>query len=343
MAKKKKSKKKKRKKSEAKSVENQKTRAANSAAKPASEGPKSTGPKVETAEAVAPEAKATKSVPAAKPEDSEAAAQVPPQLKQRQKMKRKAYEAELAKLEVELVKLQGWIKATGPKVAVIFEGRDSAGKGGTIKRITRRLSPRVVRVTALPVPSEREKTQWYFQRYIPHLPSGGEMVLFDRSWYNRAGVERVMGFCTDEEYTEFMSTVNNFELALTRSGLTLIKYWLHISDETQEKRFEQRIHDPRRRWKLSPWDLQARSRWVDYSKARDAMLQHTSTAHAPWYIVDANIKRHARLNVIAHLLSLIPYEDLTPEPIKLPPRQEAGDYSPPNLDQFNVVPAVYPK
>ena len=258
-------------------------------------------------------------------------------------MKRKAYEAELAKLEVELVKLQGWIKATGPKVAVIFEGRDSAGKGGTIKRITRRLSPRVVRVAALPVPSEREKTQWYYQRYIPQLPSGGEMVLFDRSWYNRAGVERVMGFCTDEEYTEFMSTVNNFELALTRSGLTLIKYWLHISDETQEERFEQRIHDPRRRWKLSPWDLEARSRWVDYSKARDAMLQHTSTAHAPWYIVDANIKRHARLNVIAHLLSLIPYKDLTPKSLKLPPRQKAGDYKPPDLDQFNFVPTFYPK
>ena len=169
------------------------------------------------------------------------------------------------------------------------------------------------------------------------------MVLFDRSWYNRAGVERVMGFCTDEEYTEFMSTVNGFELALTRSGLTLIKYWLHISDETQEKRFEQRIHDPRRRWKLSPWDLEARSRWVDYSKARDAMLQHTSSAHAPWYIVDANIKRHARLNVIAHLLSVIPHKDLTPKPIKLPPRQKAGGYKPPDLDQFNFVPTFYPK
>jgi polyphosphate kinase 2 len=258
------------------------------------------------------------------------------------KMKRKAYEAELAKLEVELVKLQGWIKARGLKIAVIFEGRDSAGKGGTIKRITRRLSPRVVRVVALPTPTEKEKTQWYFQRYIPHLPSAGEMALFDRSWYNRAGVERVMGFCTDEEYTEFMSTVNGFELALVRSGMTLIKYWLHIRDETQEDRFEQRIHDPRRRWKLSPMDLEARSRWMDYSKARDAMLRHTSTDHAPWYIVDANIKRHARLNVISHLLSQIEYEDLTPEPLKLPPRQKAGDYQHPELSTLNVIPAIYP-
>ena len=292
----------------------------------------------------ASKAKKSKKAKKKKPKEKEPKpAMVGEMPKQAKKMKRNAYEAELAKLEVELVKLQGWIKATGPKVAVIFEGRDSAGKGGTIKRITRRLSPRVVRVAALPVPTEKEKTQWYFQRYIPQLPSGGEMVLFDRSWYNRAGVERVMGFCTDEEYTEFMSTVNNFEAALTRSGLTLIKYWLHISDENQEKRFEQRIHDPRRRWKLSPWDLEARSRWVDYSKARDAMLQHTSTAHAPWYIVDANIKRHARLNVIAHLLSLIPYKDLTPKSLKLPPRQKAGDYKPPDLDQFNFVPTVYPK
>jgi polyphosphate kinase 2 len=258
------------------------------------------------------------------------------------KMKRKAYEKELAKLEVELVKLQGWIKQKGLKVAVIFEGRDSAGKGGSIKRITRRLSPRVARVVALPVPTEKEKTQWYFQRYVPHLPSAGELVLFDRSWYNRAVVERVMGFCTDEEYTEFMSTVNGFELALTRSGTKLIKYWLDIGDETQEQRFQQRLHDPRRRWKLSPMDLEARSRWVDYSRARDAMLTHTSTDHAPWYIVDANIKRHARLNVIAHLLSLVPYGDLTPEPLELPPRQEAEGYVHPDFSDLNFVPAVYP-
>ncbi len=260
------------------------------------------------------------------------------------KMKRKAYEAELAKLEVELVKLQGWIKQKGLKVAVIFEGRDSAGKGGAIKRITYRLSPRVARVVALAAPTEKEKSQWYFQRYVPHLPSAGEMVLFDRSWYNRAGVERVMGFCTDEEYQEFMSTVNAFELALTRSGTILIKYWLDIEDETQEVRFEQRLHDPRRRWKLSPMDLEAQSRWVDYSKARDAMLMHTSSAHAPWYIVDTNIKRHARLNIISHLLGHVPYEDLTPEPLELPPRQEAGDYRHPDYSKTNLtlIPAVYP-
>ena len=258
------------------------------------------------------------------------------------KMKRKDYEAELTKLEVELVKLQGWIKEKGLKVAVIFEGRDSAGKGGVIKRITYRLSPRVVHVVALPTPTEKEKSQWYFQRYIPHLPSAGEMVLFDRSWYNRTGVERVMGFCSDEQYTEFMATVNGFELALVRSGMTLIKYWLEIRDEVQEDRFEQRIDDPRRRWKLSPMDLEARSRWVDYSKARDAMLLHTNTDHAPWYVVDANIKRHARLNVISHLLSQVNYEDLTPEALELPPRQEAGDYQYPDFSEFNFVPAKYP-
>jgi polyphosphate kinase 2 len=264
------------------------------------------------------------------------------QAKQPKKMKRKPYERELAKLEVELVRLQGWIKAKGLKVAVIFEGRDSAGKGGTIKRITRRLSPRVVHVIATPTPTEKEKSQWFFQRYVPHLPSAGEMMLFDRSWYNRAGVERVMGYCTDEQYLEFMDTVNGFEYSLTRAGVVLIKYWLDISDKTQEARFQQRIDDPRRRWKLSPMDLEARTRWVDYSRARDAMLTHTSTAHAPWYIVNANVKRHARLNVIAHLLSLIPYEDLTPEPLELPPRQEAGDYQHPDISKFNIVPARYP-
>ena len=258
------------------------------------------------------------------------------------KMPRKAYERELAKLEIELVKLQGWIQHKGLKIVVIFEGIDSAGKGGTIKRITYRLNPRVARIVALPTPTEKEKTQWYFQRYIPHLPSAGEMMLFDRSWYNRAGVEKVMGFCTEEEHLEFMGSVNVYEMALVRSGITLIKYWLDISDETQETRFEQRIHDPRRRWKLSTMDLEARTRWVAYSKARDLTLKHTSTPHAPWYIVDANIKRHARLNVISHLLSLIPYEDLTPEPVELPPRQDAGDYRHPDFSQFNLVPKVYP-
>jgi polyphosphate kinase 2 len=258
------------------------------------------------------------------------------------KMSRAAYERELATLEIELVKLQGWIKQEGLKVAVIFEGRDSAGKGGAIKRITYRLSPRVARVVALPAPTDVQKTEWYFQRYIPHLPAAGQMVLFDRSWYNRSGVERVMGFCTDQEYAEFMSTVNGLEMALVRSGLILIKYWLDIDDETQEQRFQQRIDDPRRRWKLSPMDLTARSKWVDYSRARDFQLQHTSTPHAPWYIVDSNIKRHARLNIIAHLLRQIPYEDVTPEPIKLPPRQKAGDYEHPDFSHLNFVPSVYP-
>jgi len=262
--------------------------------------------------------------------------------KKHKKMGREAYEAELATLEVELVKLQGWIKQQGLKVAVIFEGRDSAGKGGAIKRIAYRLSPRVVRVVALPTPTDREKTQWYFQRYVPHLPAAGEMVLFDRSWYNRAGVERVMGYCSDLEYQQFMSTVNGFEASLTQSGIKIIKYWLHISDETQEERFEKRILDPRKRWKLSPMDLEARARWVDYSRARDAMLTHTSSENAPWNIVDANVKRHARLNIIAHLLKQIPYEDLTPKPLKLPKRQSAKGYEPPDFSELNFVPEVYP-
>ena len=257
------------------------------------------------------------------------------------KLSRKVYEEELTRLEIELVKLQGWIKHKGLKVAIVFEGRDSAGKGGTIKRITYRLNPRIACIVATPTPTEKEKSQWFFQRYVKQLPSAGEMVLFDRSWYNRAGVEKVMGFCTEEEYLEFMNTVNEFENSLTRAGIILIKYWLDISDETQEARFKARIEDPRKRWKLSPMDLEARARWVDYSKARDAMLAHTDTAHAPWYVVDANIKRNARLNVISHLLSLIPYEDLTPEPLELPARQEAGDYQHPDISDYNIVPDVY--
>jgi len=259
------------------------------------------------------------------------------------KMSKRDYEEELARLEVELVKLQHWVKAKGLKVAVIFEGRDSAGKGGVIKRITYRTSPRVVRVVALQAPTEKEQSQWYFQRYVPHLPSAGEIVLFDRSWYNRAGVEKVMGFCTDAEYDEFMATVNGFELALVRSGTILIKYWLDIADETQEERFEARIDDPRKRWKLSPMDLKARSHWVDYSRARDAMLAHTDTDHAPWWIVDANIKRHARLNTITHLLDQVPYEDLTPKKLKLPRRQKAGGYVPPDYSDRHFVPSVWPK
>ena len=260
-----------------------------------------------------------------------------------EKMPKKEYEAELARLEVELVKLQHWIKDKGLKVAVVFEGRDSAGKGGVIKRITYRTSPRVVRVVALQAPTEKERSQWYFQRYVPHLPSAGEMVLFDRSWYNRAGVEKVMGFCTEEEYDRCMATVNGFERALVSADTILLKYWLDIADETQEERFEARIDDPRKRWKLSPMDLEARSRWVDYSQARDAMLAHTDTEHAPWHIVDANIKRHARLNVITHLLDQIPYKDLTPKKLKLPKRQAAGDYQPPDYSDRHFVPSVFPK
>jgi polyphosphate kinase 2 len=260
-----------------------------------------------------------------------------------QKMSSKDYEAELERLEIELVRLQGWIKSEGLKVVVIFEGRDSAGKGGVIKRITYRTSPRVVRVVALPAPTEKERSQWYFQRYVAQLPSAGEMVLFDRSWYNRAGVERVMGFCSDAEYDDFMQTVNGFEASIIRSGTILIKYWLDIADETQEERFQQRIEDPRKRWKLSPMDLEARSRWVDYSRARDAMLQQTSSSFAPWHIVDANIKRHARLNTITHLLSKIPYKDRTPKKLKLPARQKAKGYQPPDYSGFDFVPTVFPK
>jgi polyphosphate kinase 2 len=254
---------------------------------------------------------------------------------------KKTYEKELARLQKELIKLQEWIRSKNLKVVVIFEGRDAAGKGGVIKRITESLNPRVCRVVALPAPTEREKTQWYFQRYVAHLPAGGEMVLFDRSWYNRAGVERVMGFCSDEEYSEFLRSVPEFERMLVRSGIILIKYWFSVSDREQEIRFQSRINDPTKRWKLSPMDLNSRARWVEYSKAKDQMFAHTDIKQAPWYVVNADNKRCARLNCIRHLLSLIPYEDLTPEPINLPPRQqEAGYVRPPITDQ-TFVPEVY--
>lgn len=259
------------------------------------------------------------------------------------KLKSSYYNRELARLQEELVKLQYWIKDRGLKVCVIFEGRDAAGKGGVIKRITQRLNPRIVRVVALATPSDREKEQWYFQRYIPHLPSAGEMVLFDRSWYNRAGVERVMGYCTDDEYREFLRTCPEFERMLIRSGIKLIKYWFSVSDEEQEKRFRVRNTDPSRRWKLSPMDLESRSKWVDYSRAKDAMFMYTDTDKAPWYVVDATIKRHARLNCISHLLSLIDYEDLSPEPIELPPRQVDPGYKRPPITSQKWVPAVYGK
>lgn len=258
-----------------------------------------------------------------------------------EKMKRKAYEKELARLEIELVKLQAWIRHEGLRVVVVFEGRDTAGKGGTIKRITNRLNARVVRVVALPTPTEREKTQYYLQRYVPHLPAAGEMVLFDRSWYNRLGVERVMGFCSDSEYQRFLKTCPEFELGLVEDGIILIKYWLHITDDEQERRFRQRINDTRKRWKLSPMDVASWDKWVDYSNARDIMLRHTDRDWAPWNIVDANIKRNARLNVIRHLLEQIPYEDLSPSPIELPSRPPKGDYEvPPDLD-LKIIPDHY--
>ncbi len=257
------------------------------------------------------------------------------------KLKRKYYEKELDRLQEELVKLQHWIKDQGLKVCVVFEGRDAAGKGGVIKRIIRRLNPRIVRVVALGKPTEKEQEQWYFQRYADHLPTAGEMVLFDRSWYNRAGVERVMEFCTDEEYREFLRACPQFERMLVRSGIQLIKYWFSVSDEEQERRFQKRNHDPMRRWKLSPMDLEARSKWVEYSRAKDAMFMYTDIEEAPWYVVNADIKRHARLNCISHLLNSIPYKDLTPDPIELPPRQRDPGYERPPITNQTWVPAIY--
>lgn len=256
-------------------------------------------------------------------------------------LKTKLYEETLSKLQIELVKLQEWIKFKKLKVVVLFEGRDAAGKGGTIKRITESLSPRVTRVAALPAPTDREQSQWYFQRYVQHLPAGGEMVLFDRSWYNRAGVERVMGFCTEEEYREFLRTCPEFERMLVRSGIILIKYWFSVSNEEQERRFQKRIFHPEKHWKLSPMDLESRARWVEYSKAKDAMFAHTDIKQAPWYVVDGDDKKRARLNVITHLLNMIDYEDLTPEPIVLPPRQDERGYVRPPLSDQTFIPEVY--
>ena len=256
------------------------------------------------------------------------------------KISKDEYFKALGKLQIELVKLQEWVKARGLKVVVLFEGRDAAGKGGSIKRITEPLNPRICRVIALPAPTEREKTQWYFQRYIEHLPAAGEIVLLDRSWYNRAGVERVMGFCTDDEYWEFMRTCPEFERMLVRSGIILIKYWFSVSDEEQERRFQKRVDRPEKRWKLSPMDLESRKRWVEYSKAKDVMFAHTDIKQAPWYVVDGDNKKRARLNVISHLLSLIPYEDLTPPPIDLPPREDKAGYVRPPISDQNFVPEI---
>ena len=283
---------------------------------------------------------AAAAAPAADAAETTAPGDIAPQPR-RGKLPMKFYEHELRGLQIELVKLQEWIKAKGLRVVVLFEGRDAAGKGGTIKRITACLNPRVCRVVALGTPTEREKTQWYFQRYVPHLPAAGEMTLFDRSWYNRAGVERVMGFCTEEEYFEFLRSCPEFERMLVRSGIILIKYWFSVSDEEQERRFQGRIVDPTKRWKLSPMDLESRRRWVDYSRAKDNMFKYTDIKQAPWWVVNADDKRRARLNCISHLLSQIEFADLTPEKIALPPRQTADDYIRPPMSDQNFIPERY--
>ncbi len=256
----------------------------------------------------------------------------------RHRLSRKAYERELLRLQGELVQLQEWVKVSGQRVVVVFEGRDAAGKGSTIKRVTEYLNPRVARIVALPMPTERQRTQWYFQRYIEHLPAAGEIVLFDRSWYNRAGVERVMGFCTPEEYRRFMHQCPNFERMLVEDGFFLRKYWFSVSDEEQERRFRSRVQDPLRRWKFSPNDLLTRDRWVDFSRAKDEMFVHSDIPEAPWYVIEADIKRHARLNMIAHLLSTLPYEHVQAPGITLPARPPAVDYQRPPRELFQQVP-----
>ena len=256
------------------------------------------------------------------------------------KMKRKEFDAELEKLQVELVKMQEWVKVSGAKVCVLFEGRDAAGKGGIIKRLTERTSPRVFRVVALGTPTEREKSQMYFQRYMPHLPAGGEVVLFDRSWYNRAGVERVMGFATEEQVEYFLKYAPAVEQAIINSGVILVKYWLEETMEDQTARFEERINDYRKIWKLSPMDLESHRRWYDYSRARDAMFAATDTETSPWYVVDSHDQRRGRLNCITHLLSLIPYEEVPYEKVKLPKRQPKGDYVEPD-HPFRWIPELY--
>lgn len=254
---------------------------------------------------------------------------------------RRVYFRELLNLQAELVKLQDWVVHTGYKLLVIFEGRDAAGKGGVIKRITQRLNPRVARVVALPVPSEREKTQWFFQRYIQHLPAGGEIVLFDRSWYNRAGVDRVMDFATDDQVEQFFRDVPEFERMLERSGIKLIKYWFSITDQEQQLRFLMRIHDPLKQWKLSPMDLQSRVRWEEYTKVKEEMLDRTNISEAPWYIIEANDKKRARLNCIHHLLQQVPYEEVPHETVNLPDRVFNPDYERAVLPRELYVPEIY--
>ncbi|MCY4458822.1 MAG: polyphosphate kinase 2 [Albidovulum sp.] len=258
------------------------------------------------------------------------------------KISKRRYESELLKLQSELVVLADWVKSEKKKIAVIFEGRDAAGKGGTINRITQYVSPRICRVVALPAPTEKEKSQWYFQRYVAHLPGAGEIVLFDRSWYNRAGVEKVMGFCSDDEYEEFLRSCPLFEEMLVQSGIVLIKYWFSVSDEMQERRFQSRASMPHKRWKLSPMDLEARNRWEEFSRAKDTMFARTDTELAPWYVVDADIKMHARLNCINHLLSHIPYKARSVEEVPLPPRPKSKGYERAPFDSQTFVPETYP-
>lgn len=258
------------------------------------------------------------------------------------RLKRGLYARELLRLQEELVKMQYWVKAKGFRLIVLFEGRDAAGKGGTIKRITEPLNPRGCRVVALGTPSDQQRSQWYFQRYVEHFPAAGEIVLFDRSWYNRAGVERVMGFCSEAELREFEQSCPEFERMLVRSGIVLLKYWFSVSDQEQERRFQSRINDPTRRWKLSAMDLQSRERWVEFSKAKDAMFTHTNIPEAPWFTVQADDKRRARLNCIRHLLSKVPYVDMTPPALQLPPRPSPGAYARPPINEQFFVPNAYP-
>ncbi len=257
------------------------------------------------------------------------------------KLTKKFYEDELNRLQIELVRLQEWVKFKGLKVVVIFEGRDAAGKGGTIKRIIQTLNPRICRVVALGTPTEREKTQWYFQRYAPHLPAAGEMVFFDRSWYNRAGVEKVMGFCTEDEYNEFLRSCPEFERMLVRSGIILLKYWFSVSDAEQERRFKNRISNPLKHWKFSPMDLESRSRWLEYSKAKDVMFAHTDTKQVPWFVVNSDNKKKARLNCISHVLSQIPYKRMEIDPIELPELPDYKSYVRPPMDYQTFIPEKY--
>ncbi|MGW3173367.1 polyphosphate kinase 2 [Streptomyces sp. NPDC001153] len=253
-------------------------------------------------------------------------------------LSRKTYEAELLRLQIELVKLQEWVRAEGARLVVVFEGRDAAGKGGAIQRVTQYLNPRVARIVALPKPTERERTQWYFQRYVEHLPAAGEIVLFDRSWYNRAGVERVMGFCTKEEHQLFLRQCPIFERMLVEDGILLRKYWFSVSDAVQQERFQRRLQDPLRRWKLSPMDLESITRWEAYSRAKDEMMVHTDIAEAPWYVVESDDKRRARLNMMAHLLSSVPYHEVPPPVLELPERPPSSGYERPPRDLQTYVP-----